>query len=269
MLKSTLLAVLAGYGLIVGGFWWFQGNLIHLPMGEPARTPADVGLRFDDVRLETSDGETLHAWWVPAAEGGEHTILFFHGNAGNIGHRLDSLRIFHDLGQNVLIIDYRGYGESTGSPSEVGLYEDARASYRWLTETQSVATEELVVFGRSLGAAVAARLASEHSVAGLIVESGFVSVPELGAELYPFLPVRTLARYHYATIDHLSSVTAPVLVVHSPDDEIIPFRHGQALYEAADEPKTLLEIRGDHNTGFLTSGDRYIDGLRAFLAQLN
>ena len=267
MIKSALLAVVAGYGLFVGGFWWFQGNLIHLPMGEPDRVPSDLGMPYDDVRLETDDGETLHAWWVQA-EDAESTILFFHGNAGNIGHRLDSIRIFHDLGYNVLIVDYRGYGESTGSPSEEGLYKDALTAYHWLRHEQALTSDDLVLFGRSLGAAVASWLATQQPAAGLIVESGFISIPELGAELYPFLPVRPLARYDYATVDHLSLVSAPVLVVHSPDDDIVPFRHGQALFQAANEPKSMLEISGDHNSGFLTSGDYYTDGLRHFLDSL-
>ncbi len=262
--KRLLFALCTGYLVLVAMLWALQGCMIHIPSKQLVATPADAGMDYEDLEIVTDDGERLHAWYIPASDP-RGVLLFFHGNAGNISHRLVSIEQFRQLGLDVLIVDYRGYGRSSGRPSEQGLYRDASATYHWLREEKTVAPEHIAVFGRSLGAAVAANLASREPVGALILESGFTSIPDIGADLYPFLPVRLLTRYRYDTRAALAAVQVPVLVIHSPDDEIIPFRHGQALYQAAPEPKRLLEIRGDHNSGFYTSGNLYLDGLAQFL----
>ena len=265
-----LLAILAGgYLLLVLLMYLFQERLLflpHLPGRELGVSPADIGLEYESVTLRAEDGVQLHGWHLPVPEAAP-TVLFFHGNAGNISHRLDSLEIFHRLGLNVFIIDYRGYGESDGRPSEQGLYRDADAALAWLREEQEVPAECVVAFGRSLGAAVAAYTAAEHEVGALMLESAFLSVPALGAELYPWLPVRTLSRMDFDVAHWLQRSTVPVLVVHSPEDEIAPFAHGQRLREIAGQRGRMLEIRGDHNTGFLRSRTRYMEGLTAFLEE--
>ncbi|MDN3516335.1 alpha/beta hydrolase [Aquisalimonas lutea] len=266
------LAVLGAYLAVMGLLYGMQSRLIHLP-GVPGRaiaaTPDEHGLPWEEVTLRTEDGVRLHGWFVPGP-GGEArwTFVFFHGNAGNISHRLDSLVLFHELGVATLIIDYRGYGRSGGQPSEQGLYRDARAAWQYLVEERGLPPGEIIAFGRSLGAAVAAHLAAERPVGGLVLESAFTSAPDLGAELYPVFPVRMLARFRYPTRALVDDVDAPVLVVHSPDDDIVPFRHGRAIYDAAPEPKTFLRIQGDHNTGFLRSRATYMDGLAAWLGRL-
>jgi uncharacterized protein len=269
-LATPLLLLALLYAALVAFMWFRQESMLFLP-GIPSRalvaTPADIGLDFEPLRIATADGEELDAWFIPA-DRERAVLLFFHGNAGNISHRLDSLRIFHDLGLSVLILDYRGYGQSTGRPTEQGTYEDARAAWRYLVERRNVPADRIVFFGRSLGGAVATWLAAEHPPRGLIVESTFRSVPDLAAEIYWFLPVRRLARLEYPAESLLSSVEAPVLVVHSREDEIIPFRHGEALFAAAREPRQLLELRGGHNTGFLRSERHYVAGLDAFLDSL-
>lgn len=272
-MKSILTALLLGaalYGVLVAFLWVRQESMLYLP-GMPSRqlvaSPADIGLHYEAVRIRTGDGEELDAWFIPA-EPERAVLLFFHGNAGNISHRLDSLRLFHALGLSVLIIDYRGYGQSTGKPSEQGTAEDARAAWRYLVEDRAVPAERVIVFGRSLGGAVAAVLAAEHRPGGLIVESAFRSVPDLAAEIYWFLPVRRLARIEYPVERKLRSVQAPLLIVHSRDDEIIPFHHGEVLYRAANAPKQLLELSGGHNDAFLRSRQRYVEGLEAFLHSL-
>ncbi|WP_111641771.1 alpha/beta hydrolase [Marinimicrobium alkaliphilum] len=266
-LGRWLLTAGVAYATLVVLVWALQGCMIHIPSRTLAASPAAIGLGYEDVRLETEDGERLHAWYLPAPSA-RGTLLFFHGNAGNISHRLDSLQIFHDLALNVLIVDYRGYGESSGRPSERGLYRDGQAAFDYLLSERDEAPERLIFFGRSLGAAVAAETARGQPIGGLILESGFTSVPDIGADLYPFLPVRWLTRYRYDARAALAEVEAPVLVVHSPDDEIIPERHGRALYDAASEPKRFLAIRGDHNHGFLRSRETYIPGLDAFLTEV-
>jgi fermentation-respiration switch protein FrsA (DUF1100 family) len=178
---------------------------------------------------------------------------------------LESLKIFHDLGLSTLIIDYRGYGESQGSISEKGTYLDAETGWNYLNGVKGFPPEKIIVFGRSLGAAIAAYIAGREKPGGLILESAFTSVPDMGARMYPYMPVRLLSRYKYDARKALQSVTCPVLVVHSPHDDIIPFENGLQLYETARQPKRFLEIRGDHNEGFYVSGNIYIDGLKEFV----
>ena len=269
MLRLLLMLALA-YGALLLLLFLFQPRLLFLP-GVPGRTlvatPQDIGLDYREVEFDAEDGKTLHGWWLPHATP-RATLLFQHGNAGNISHRLDSLRIFHDLGLSVFIYDYRGYGRSSGSPSEAGLYRDARAAWAWLIEDEGIEPGSIVLFGRSMGGAVASRLATEVDAAGLIVESTFTSVPDIGAELYWWLPVRLLARLEFNAAESIAQAGMPVLVVHSREDEIIPFEHGQRLTEAAGDRGTLLEIRGDHNTGFFYSGELYRNGLDRFISSL-
>ncbi|NOQ46106.1 MAG: alpha/beta fold hydrolase [Desulfobulbaceae bacterium] len=268
---TILLVVAVGYGVLLAFMYFYQARLLFLP-NIPSRavktTPSAVGLTYESVDVVTGDDLHLDGWFIPA-EKARGVILFFHGNAGNISHRLDSLLVFNKLKFNVLIFDYRGYGRSQGKPSEPGTYLDAEAAWQYLLKQRGILPEKIVLFGRSLGSAVAAHLATIHTPGALIIESGFTSVPELGAQLYPFLPVRKLSRLNYNTRENLQKVSCPVLIVHSPDDEIIPFSHGRALYEAAGNPKSFLQLRGGHNDGFLVTGKAYLDGLDGFLKQLH
>ena len=261
------LGIYLGLGLLL---FFFQARLLYypnLPSRAVVATPEWIGLAYEPVEIVTDDGVRLDGWFLPATKEPRGALLFFHGNAGNISHRLDSLGIFHDLGLAVLIFDYRGYGRSDGRISEQGTYLDAQAAWRYLTEQRRIPEENVVLFGRSLGAAIAAYLASEHGPAALIIESSFTSVPDFAASYYWMYPVRWLVRFRYDVREYLRSVACPVLIVHSPDDEIIPFRHGRDLFAGANEPKEFLEIRGGHNEGFLASGRDYVGGLDAFLSK--
>jgi hypothetical protein len=239
--------------------------------GVPGRTltmtPTDVGMDFQDVSIATTDGVMLHGWFIAGRS--SRVLLFFHGNAGNISHRLDSIAQFRELGLSVLIIDYRGYGQSTGRTTEKGIYRDADAAWRYLIDDRGIVANDIVIFGRSLGASVASRLASEYQPLALIVESSFTSIPDIAQDLYPWLPVRWLSRLSHATRDHVRDVRCPILIIHSRDDEIIPFHHGEAIFASANEPRTLLTIRGTHNDAFLLDELAYVAGLRTFLASLS
>lgn len=262
-----LILIVSGYLLLCGLLFVLQARLLYYPdMGgrELRATPADIGLEYESVNLKTEDGITIHGWYVPAGTP-RGTLLFFHGNAGNISHRLDSLQIFNHLGLSTFIIDYRGYGQSGGKATEEGTYRDAAAAWRYLTKQKNIDSRRIIVFGRSLGGAIAAHLAAEHQPAGLIMESTFTSVPDLAAGIYPVFPVRLLSRFQYDARQAVKQVDCPVLIVHSPEDDIIPYRHGEALFAAAGEPKQFLEIRGSHNEGFLESGPLYYEGLEAFV----
>lgn len=266
MLWSLLFIAAAVYVGISLSLYLFQSRLVFFPDRQMAATPKAIGLDYEDVYVQSGDGPRIHAWFVPA-KNARYTLLFCHGNAGNISHRLESLLIFHRLGLSSLIFDYAGYGLSEGAPSEAQTYRDAEAAWRYLVEERGMQPQSIVIFGRSLGGAVATWLAAKVNAAALITESAFTSVPDMGAALYPILPVRLLARIRYDTRERIRLVNSPVLTIHSRDDEMIPFAHGQALYESASEPKTFLEIRGGHNDGFLVSGDQYVRGIESFLAR--
>ena len=244
----------------------FQSRFVYYPIRTLSADPSSIGLRFEGVRFETADGVQLSGWFIPC-DGARGVILFCHGNAGNISHRLDSIQIFHRLGLDVFIFDYRGYGQSEGKPTERGTYEDAEAAWRYLIEERQVLPNEVVVFGRSIGGAVGAWLAQNHNPRLLILESTFTSLRDVAATLYPFFPTRRFLRFEYNTAEYLGGVDCPVLIVHSRDDEIMPFSHGQQLFEVVTEPKRFLEISGTHNEGFITSGRHYEEGLNSFISE--
>jgi fermentation-respiration switch protein FrsA (DUF1100 family) len=271
----TLLKLAAGlaaaYLCLAAWVYLSQRRLLYQPTRTVAVTPADVGLAYEDVELVNAMGTRLHGWWLPRP-GARLTLLFCHGNGGNVSHRLESLRIFHDLGLSVLIFDYSGYGRSRGEPSETATRADARAAWDWLLR-RGADPGTVVLFGRSLGGAVVAGLAAEVAregapPAGLILESTFTSVPDMGARLYPWLPVRLLARDRYDTVAALSGLRVPVLFVHSPDDEMVPAALGRALFEGYPGPKSFMTLRGGHNDGFLVTGQAYPAGLARFLEGL-
>jgi len=264
---GILVVVAIAYLAICLLLYFMQDRAIFFP-DMPGRqletTPKAVNLDYEDVWGETADGTRIHGWFIPATEA-KVTLLFCHGNAGNISHRLESIALFNSLGLNVLIFDYRGYGQSTGKVSEQGFYQDVSAMWQALTDKQGIKAENIVIFGRSLGAAVASQLATRVKPGGVILESAFASVPEMAAQLYPFLPARLLARFQLNNMQHVKRIQSPLLVIHSEDDEIIPYAQGQKVFASGHEPKTFLRIRGSHNGGFIFSGRFYTEGVEAFL----
>lgn len=261
---SIGIILLLSYAVILLIVYLKQDSMLYFPERALWTTPKSAGLSYEDVILRTNDGINIAAWYVPA-DNEQGVLLFCHGNAGNISHRLDSIRIFHGMNLSVLIFDYRGYGNSQGKPSENGTYLDAEAAWDYLVRVKQKPPERIVLFGRSLGAAVAAEIAQRKNPGALILESAFTSAPDIGQSLYPFFPVRLLSKYHYATAEKITALSCPKLIIHSPDDEIIPFRFGQRVFERASQPKEFLSISGGHNEGFLLSGKIYTEGIRAFL----
>lgn len=259
------IGVLAGaYLLIIIVLYFMQSSMIYYPQQNLTATPAAIGLDYEEVTFQTSDEVQIHGWFVPS-ETAELTVLYFHGNAGNISGRLETLDLLNNLGLNVLIIDYRGYGKSGGVPSEKGTYKDAEAAWQYLTEERATSADKIVIMGRSLGGAIGAQLASNKEAAAAIIESTFTSAEDLGADFYPWLPVRWVLKHEYPTIDYIRRIRVPLMIVHSRDDNLIPFHHGRALYEAANKPKVFVELTGSHNTGFLDTGVRYQTEIQNFL----
>jgi len=269
-MKMTILIIAFAYALVCLVAFLFQSRLVYFPSRARGRTPSDVGLDFRDVTFATAGGRALHGWMVPVA-GAAYTLLYCHGNAGNIHDRLESIRQFAGLGLSVFIFDYAGYGQSRGRPGENATYEDAAAAWEYLTGEERIAPDRVVLFGRSLGGAVAIDLATRlgRAPAGLIVESCFTSLPELGARVYPWLPVRFLCKYRYNNWRKILDVDVPKLFVHSLDDHVVPYGMGKRLYNHASRPKQFLRIRGSHNDGFLASDEKYSEGIKAFVTTLD
>ena len=256
-----------GYVLAAAYLYFFQEKFVYKPSARIGVTPASVGMRYEEVALVTSDGVRLTGWYLPLADA-RGTVLFCHGNAGNISHLLAVAEDAHRLGLGILLFDYRGYGQSEGTLSEEGTYRDVEAAWNYLVQEAGLAPDQIAIIGRSLGGPIAARLARDKTPAALFLEATFTSIPELGQDLYPIFPVGLLARYEYPTLEYLKQVECPVLVTHSRDDWLIAFAHGQRLYEAAGQPKAFIELQGGHGSAFSADAAAYEAGVEAFLTEV-
>jgi hypothetical protein len=228
---------------------WFEHSQVYHPTRVMDASGAELGRPFEDVYFKTEDGVRLNAWFFPAATNSARSslvVLLCHGNGGNISHRLEMTEALLATGVNVLAFDYRGYGRSEGYPSEEGTYRDGRAAYEWL-QKRGFEGRHILLFGESLGGGVAAELAARLNCAGLILQSTFTCIADIGADLFPWLPVRWLAHIKYDTLSKLPRIKAPILVMHSREDRLIRFEHSQKNFAAASEPKLFCELVGDHN----------------------
>lgn len=241
-----------------------QAKLIYFPSRGYDQTPADVGLDFEQVSLTSADGVRVVAWYVPH-ESPRATVLFLHGNAGNIADRIGALKIFHDLGCDSLILDYRGYGESEGSPSEEGTYLDAVAAFDHLTATRGIPAERIVVLGRSLGGGIATELATRRTPGALVIDSSFTRIADVGKRMFPFLPVNLIVSIEYDSAAKVQKLSCPKLFFHATDDSLIPIEIGRKLYESAAEPKQFIETPGEHNTGGFDHSPEFVQQLGAFI----
>jgi len=270
MNKALLITLLIV--LIIAGFYIFiailltifQSKMIFYPEKEISATPDEIGLKYEDIYFTTTDGVRLNGWFV-IAEQSKGIILFCHGNAGNISHRLESIKLFINLGYSVFIFDYRGFGLSSGRITEQGSYLDAIAAYNYIVNNKDVESENIVIFGRSLGGAIASYLAKEKTPKVLIIESTFTSILDFAQKTYPLFPVKMLLRFEYNTKEYIQEVKCPILIIHSVEDEMMPFNHAEQLYNVANDPKEILKLSGSHNEGFIYSKNHYITGLNNFL----
>lgn len=261
LLFVFIISLLAGCGMER----WF----IFFPEKSVEVTPTNVGLSFEDLYISTSDGTRINGWYVPFP-GAEVTLLWFHGNAGNLGNRVDHLRDLHRaLGVNVLMIDYREYGRSEGQVTEEGTYQDALAAYEYLVKRPDVDPLRIVVYGQSLGSAVAVDLAVNRRLSGLILEAPFTSIRAMAAFHYPWLPFGGFLSTRYDSLDKIGKVHIPLLILHGDQDEIVPYGQGKMLYEAAGSPKRLYTISGaGHNDVYIIGGAGYFRAMREFIQGL-
>ena len=264
-MKIFIWLVLAAFIFI---FWarYIERHNLFFPMKEIYNTPEIISLPFEEAFLITEDGKNLHGWFI-TGDNAEDTVLFLHGNGGNISHRLEKIALLRNLNLNVFIFDYRGYGKSTGSPSERGLYKDAEAAYEYLTKKRNIRDESIILYGESLGGAVAIDLASRKKIKALITEDAFSSVRDMARVVYPFIPSFIVSN-KFDSVSKIRNVPCAKLIIHSVDDEIVPFGLGERLYNEASQPKRFLKLRGAHNTAFLDSEKVFAEGIRSFLKDL-
>ncbi len=264
LIKIALLIIV----LILMFFYirYFEKRNLYFPLRTIEATPKDVGLDYEDVSFTTKDGVQLSGWFIPAKTP-RATLIFCHGNAGNISHRLEKIKIFNNLNLEVLIFDYRGYGMSKGTPSENGLYLDAEIVYDYLINVKKTPPQKIIVFGESLGSAVAVDLSYKHDLAGVIVEGGFTSVKDMAKKILPFIPTFIYAS-KFDSLEKIKNIKSPKLIFHSVDDEIVPFELGEKLFHAAAKPKEFVKIQGGHNDTFFISQEVVVKKIDSFISKM-
>jgi uncharacterized protein len=263
--------------LLVGGVYLvmrdYEQEFVYAPSTLIKKTPRDAKLAFDNIALTTDDGVNIQGWFIPATAIGEApatnsvppTLLYLHGSTGNIGDYIEKVHLLHDMGVDVFMIDYEGYGKSGGSPSESALTSDALTAYFYLTVKRNVKTEHLFIYGEDLGAAVAIDLATQVPAGGLITEGASASVIEKIEESWPLIPWQFLLRNKFDSLSKIQDVHMPVLIIHSIEDEVVPFNDSRRLAALAHDPKELLEIHGTHHNAFVNSFDVYYDKVSQFV----
>jgi hypothetical protein len=262
-----------GYGGIITFLLAKETDIVFEPnSGKPPLTapPDSLHLRYERIKLCSEDGVNLTGWVISSSKDSSASpwLLFCHGNGSNISYPdyVSRYGLFSTFGLNVLTFDYRGYGESPGTPSEAGFYKDATAAYKYLTLSRHISPERIIIYGHSLGTGVAIDLAARVPAAALVTEAGFQSIPEVAQRTYPFIPAGLLVRNRFMSIDKIDRISIPKLFVHSSEDEIFPLWESKALYEKALQPKTFLEIKGKHSPAALVSKESFCKALSAFLA---
>lgn len=274
MIYQRILLGIASVIIVVAVIYFFsavyrfatQSYFVYRPDKEITKDPFNIRLYFEEIIFKASDGTDLSGWFIPV-KNHKGVILVLHGKSGNISKRLAFLNYFtRKLGLSTFIIDYRGYGKSDGKPDEVGTYLDSEAAWKYLTEVRKIKPGDIIIFGRSLGGPIAARLASKVKARALILESTFTTIKDIVKQMYPYLPVKRFFKFEYPTIDYLKKVHSPVLIIHSSEDDYIPFSHAAKLYGAANKPKKFLKIKGSHSKNYLISEDVYIEGIKSFLS---
>ena len=247
----------------------FDRFLAFFPTKEITNTPDDLGMHFEEVYFPAADGTQLHGWFIPGR--GDDTLVWFHGNAGNISHRVYNIMLLYQhVGASIFIFDYRGYGHSEGKPSEKGMYSDGEGVLEYLRSREDIDDERLILFGRSLGGCIVAELATRHRTKGVIIESSFTSVDAMSRYKRPaiafFLPSRLLVRSRFDSLSKMGRIHSPMMIVHGDKDVTVPIHMGKELFDAANEPKRFYEIRGaTHDDTHIVGGAGYFRALREFI----
>lgn len=262
-LNLFMFLILANFAAACG----LENRIIFQPNTFLERTPRELGLEFEDLYFTAPDGVRLNGWFIPFPAS-TATLVWFHGNAGNMGDRLENIKLLHDFGNvNIFIFDYRGYGRSEGHPSEDGVYLDGEAALDLVkNKTGNAGGRKTILFGRSLGAAIATEIATRVESDGLILESPFISVAEMARVVFPFWLIRPLLRTRFDTREKIQKIKVPLLVLHGDRDDVVPYEQGKQVFEAAPEPKKFFTIPGAaHNDTYIVGGKRYFQQLKEFI----
>ncbi|MCG2704169.1 MAG: alpha/beta hydrolase [Candidatus Omnitrophica bacterium] len=263
---KALFIILVCAGLLFLYARYLERASLYYPTRDIEATPLQIGIEYRDIAFKAADGTQLHGWFIPAT-GASCTVIFCHGNGGNISHRLEKIDFFHRLGVNMFIFDYRGYGKSKGHCSEPGLYADAKAAYEYVR--RGFKQEHVIIYGESLGGAVAVDLAAKEKIDGLILESTFTNVADMAKVVYPWLPAGFL-KTRFDSLAKISRVKAPKLHLHSQCDDIVPLRLGKKLFDAAPEPKKFVLLgSGMHNDAFFACNDTVRKEIGEFLEKIH
>jgi len=256
------------FGIILFALYikYIESKSVFFPSKKIESYPHDIGIPFEDVYVTVSDNVRLNGWFVPSKDA-TYTILFLHGNGGNISHRLEKLKMLLDCKTNVFLVDYRGYGKSEGHPSEKKVYNDAQAFYNYLIQEKHMPPDKIIIYGESLGTAVAIDLASKNKTIGIILEGAFSSGKDMAKRIYPFMPLFFFSNI-FDSLSKIKKVKVKKLFIHSKNDEIVPYDLARKLYESSPQPKIFVDIIGGHNTAFIDSRDRYISSIKDFIANL-
>ncbi len=263
---KTMLFIFVAFFMLFGYIKHIEKKSIFFPVKDTAITPLAINVPFQDVYIEVSANIRINGWFIPK-DTAHYTILFFHGNAGNIGDRLEKILLLRRLNLNIFIVDYRGYGNSTGTPQEKGLYADAVAAYNYLINERNLKPGDIIVYGESLGGAVAVDLASRMEIGGIILEGTFSKARDMARELYPLLP-EFLFTNLFDSYSKIKSIEKPKLFLHSETDEIVPFYLAKKLYQIAEKEKYFVKMTGNHNSAFLESEPVVKNAIESFLLRL-
>lgn len=266
MLKAIGFLAIIG-GLVFLYIKYLEDHSLYYPSKDIQATPASLGFPFEDVYLKTQDKVTIHSWFIPNPKA-HYTLYFYHGNAGNISHRLDKIYLLYNLNLNIFIIDYRGYGRSQGTAYEAGFYRDSQAGYEYLVRERKIPANTIIIYGESLGGAIGIDLASKKEVKALIIEGGFSSGRDMARIIYPFIPTFLISN-KFDCLTKIKELKAAKLFIHTPDDEIVPIALARKLYAASGQPKYFQELRGSHNSAFFDSQKEYISSIKSFLERLS
>lgn len=265
-MQKILIYTLIGIGVIYAYIKYMEIHGIFYPTKTVELTPQALDIAFEDIYIKAEGNILINSWFIPY-NNAKYTLIFFHGNAGNIGHRLDKISLLREIGLNIFIIDYRGYGRSRGIPCEKGLYSDATSAYEYLTNARKIPPSQIILYGESLGSAAAINLAAKSAVKAIILEGAFSCGKEMAHQIFPFLPEIFFADT-FNSLKNIPGVKAAKLFLHSKDDAIVPFRLAKKLFDYAPNPKFFIELKGSHNNGFLSSKDTYISAIKSFITAL-
>lgn len=265
MFKIILYGIIA-FGFVLGYVKYIENKGIFYPSRKIESSPSDIKLPFEDIYVSTKDGLKIHGWFI-SFDNARYTLLFLHGNAGNVGHRLDKINLLYNLGLNIFIIDYRGYGKSEGIPSENGFYADARAAYDYLLNERRISPDGIILYGESIGSAVVVDLAAKTRVKAMILEGAFSCGRDMAKRIYPFLPA-FLFSDRFDSQGKIKGINAAKLFIHSKVDEIVPLGLARRLYNLACPPKQFAEINGSHNDAFLVSREKFLSSINSFIESL-